>query len=112
MKYRVIISSEALDAIDLHLDYIAVEQQVPLNAERWWRKALRAVESLNQFPHRCPHAPENDYRDYDIRMLIVDNCLFLYTIDEPSTTVRVLGFRHGSQQPRPARLPKHKLGDE
>ncbi len=31
-------------------------------------------------------------------MLIVDRCLFLYTVDEELAVVRILKFRHGSQQ--------------
>jgi plasmid stabilization system protein ParE len=105
MNYRVIITSEAFAGVERFLDYIAIDQQAPLNAERWWRKALAAVESLEQFPHRGSFAPENEFRSYEIRMLIVDRCLFLYTIEETTRTVRVFGFRHGSQLPRPDELP-------
>ncbi len=106
MNYRVVITSEALAGIERFLDYIAIDQQAPLNAERWWRKALTAIETLDQLPHRCPLAPENEFRDYTIRMLIVDRCLFLYTVDERQKTVRVIGFRHGSQLPKPEELPE------
>ena len=105
MKYRVIISTEALSQVEQFLDYISIDQQSPLNAERWWRKALAAVESLDQLPNRCPLAPENEFRDYTIRMLIVDRCLFLYSVLEQHKTVRVIAFRHGSREPRPEELP-------
>ena len=106
MNYRVIITSEALAGVERFLDFIAIYQQSPLFAERWWRKALAAIERLDHFPHRCPLAPENDFRDYAIRMLIVDRCLFLFTVDERMKTVRVIGLRHGSQLPRPDGLPE------
>ncbi len=35
MKYRVIISDEALAGVKKFLTYIAVDQQSPLAAERW-----------------------------------------------------------------------------
>lgn len=36
-----------------------------------------------------------------VRVLRVDRCLFLYTVDEEQSTVRVLKFRHSSQLARP-----------
>lgn len=101
MKYRLTVSSEAFEALDAYVDYIAVDKQSPLNAERWLKKAWKALQTLQEFPHRCPPAPENDQFDYTVRMRIVDNCLFLYRVDEENRVVRVFAFRHGSQLPRP-----------
>ena len=105
MTYRVIITPEALAGVEQFLDYIAIEKQSPQNAERWWRKALSLIETLDHFPQRGPLAPEDASRDCTIRMLIVDRCLFLYTVIEDEQTVRVIGFRHGSQLPRSEELP-------
>jgi len=104
-SYRVEISSEALAGVEQFLDYIAMSQQSPVNAERWWRKASKAVESLRYFPHRCPLAPENEFRDYEIRAQIVAPCLFLFNIDDANDRVRVIGFRHGRQLPQRDKLP-------
>lgn len=98
-QYRVIISDDALTDVRRFLHYIAVEQESPLAAERWWRKALAKIDSLAAMPQRCPYAPENEQSILTIRMLIVDRCLFLYHIDEQSKAVRILRFRHGSQMP-------------
>ncbi|NOZ38702.1 MAG: type II toxin-antitoxin system RelE/ParE family toxin [Planctomycetes bacterium] len=105
MTYRLIVSLEAFEALDSFVDYIAVDQQSPLNAERWLAKALKSLRSLRKFPHRCPPAPENDQYIHTIRMLIVDRCLFVFRVDEEAKAVRVLDFRHGSQLPRPLNLP-------
>ncbi len=35
MNYRLVVSPEAFEALDGFVDYIAVDQQAPLNAERW-----------------------------------------------------------------------------
>jgi hypothetical protein len=37
--YRVIISDAALEGVREFLHYLAVEQQAPLTAQRWWDKA-------------------------------------------------------------------------
>ncbi len=105
MNYRVVISEETLDQVERFLDYIEFVQQAPLIASRWWRKALSQIRSLKDFPHRCPYAPENDKRDYEVRMMIVDRCLFLYNVNDQDRVVRILAFRHGSQQPRSEDLP-------
>jgi toxin ParE1/3/4 len=105
MRYRVIVTSEALASVEELLDYIAIDQQSPLTAQRWWRKAYAAVMTLEKMPHRCPYAPENAHRDYTIRMLIVDRCMFIYTVDDEARVVRVIGFRHGSQLPQSDELP-------
>jgi len=105
MKYRVILQDDAIQAIEKHARYIAEQQQAPLNALRWLKKILLSVDTLEQFPHRCPFAPENEIRDYEIRMLVVQNCLLLYNIDEDIKAVQVVGFRHGSQKPLGDDLP-------
>ncbi len=97
MLYRVVVSQEVFDRLEAFVDYIAIEQQAPLNAERWLRKAWQHIQTLKTFPNRCPKAPEDKQFDFTVRMLIVDRCLFLYTVDEEKREVQVFGFRHGSQ---------------
>lgn len=99
MKYRVLVADDALDAVRAFLDYIAVTQQMPLTAARWWEKALTRIETLRFMPQRCPLAPENQFSDHELRMLIVDHCLFIFDIDDASRTVRVVTFRHSAQLP-------------
>lgn len=43
MKYRLIVAPEVFAALGRFVDYIAIDQQSPLNAERWLRKALVAL---------------------------------------------------------------------
>ncbi len=95
MTYNVILSSEAKQALDDHVRYIAIEKLEPMDAERWLRKALDAVETLTVFPNRCPIAPENALSKHTVRMLIVDTSSFLYRVDEKTRTVRVTHFFHG-----------------
>ncbi|MCA9239213.1 MAG: type II toxin-antitoxin system RelE/ParE family toxin [Planctomycetales bacterium] len=101
----MLILDEALEAFGEHLDFITTERQDPVAAARWAERAISQVESLGHMPHRCPFAPENEHRDYPIRFLRVDECLFLFTVYDDAKVVRILDFRHGRQQPRPERLP-------
>ncbi|MEN0109947.1 MAG: type II toxin-antitoxin system RelE/ParE family toxin [Planctomycetota bacterium] len=101
MAYRVVVSPQAYAELDAYVEHIATKKQAPQAAERWLRRALAAVKTLATMPHRCPIAPEDAFRvgSSTIRMLIVDRCLFLYRVHEPTRTVRVLRFRHGSRLP-------------
>ncbi|WP_168205477.1 type II toxin-antitoxin system RelE/ParE family toxin [Bythopirellula goksoeyrii] len=94
----MIVTSEVFAALDAHIEYIATEKQAPLNAQRWLSKAWAKLQTLKSYPHRCPPAPENEQFEYTVRMLVIDSCLFTFTVDEENRVVRVFGFRHGSRQ--------------
>lgn len=104
MKYRVVITEEALQRIDEQVRYIAQAAQAPLNAERWLNRVLAAAEELAHMPMRCPIAPESKFFEFDIRALNVDGFLLLFTISREDRAVIVLSARHGRQQPRPERV--------
>lgn len=99
--YRVTISDETLAGVEKHLDYLAEQTASEEIGVRWWERALEKIFSLEKLPNRCPLAPENEFEELEIRMLLVGSCLFLYTVDEPNRVVRILKFRHGSQEARP-----------
>jgi plasmid stabilization system protein ParE len=84
---------------------LAVEKQAPVNAARWLERVYAAAEALESFPRRGGLAPENEFRPYEIRKLNVGDHVLLYTIDEPSQTVWVLGLRHGARLPQATGLP-------
>jgi len=99
MKYRVIITDDSLVDARNFLTYITGEKQMPETAEKWWTKALAAIDTLEFMPHRCSYAPENEMSKHTIRVLGVDNCLFLFRVVEENKTVRILRLRHGRQLP-------------
>lgn len=105
MKYRVLILPSVEDAIDAHIDYIAHARHEPLNAQKVLDKLRQSITRLELFPNAAPYAPENDHRDYTTRMTIVAACRILFTVDEDAKVVRVVGFMHGGQMPRPNDLP-------
>ena len=96
--YRVILSDEALQGVEQYLDYIIEQTGLPNIAARWWEKAVEQIYSLDHMPHRCPLAPENETSRYELRMLIVDSCLFIYHVVEDEEKVNIVKFRHGRQQ--------------
>jgi plasmid stabilization system protein ParE len=105
LSYRVLITEQALARIDEQAAHIAVDAGAPLNAARWLSRVLAAAETLESMPRRCPRAPEDGHRPFEIRALSVDGFLLLFTIDEGERTVTVLNARHARQLPRPDELP-------
>jgi len=104
-NYSVEMTDAALAAITAQANYIAIEDQAPLNAERWLARIWDAVDSLEQSPRRAAKAEEDAYVEYEVRRLVIDSHLLLFTIDDDSRKVWVIGLRHGHRLPRPGDLP-------
>ena len=113
-EYTVEVTETALTAIDKQVEYIAIEKQEPLGAERWLASTWAAVKSLKEFPKRTQLADENKHRIYEVRQLAVGSQLLLLSIDDDRRKVWVIGLRGASQRPRPQDLPStlEELGDE
>ncbi|EGJ29034.1 MULTISPECIES: type II toxin-antitoxin system RelE/ParE family toxin [Moorena] len=103
MKYPIEISSVAeaeADSAFLRLSQVTSTTQ----ASQWYAGLLQAIESLSQFPKRCPLARENKYFSQEIRQLLYgrgrNSYRILFTIleEQERATVRILHIRHASQQ--------------
>ncbi|NES17392.1 MAG: type II toxin-antitoxin system RelE/ParE family toxin [Symploca sp. SIO3E6] len=103
MKYPIEISSvaeEEADSAFLRLSQVTS----PTQASQWYAGLLQAIESLSQFPKRCPLARENKYFSQEIRQLLYgrgrNSYRILFTIleEQEGATVRILHIRHASQQ--------------
>lgn len=98
MIYAVTIVDGAKAAIDNYVLYLAVEKQVPQAAAKMLERIGYAINSLERWPRRCSKAPENEFRDYEIRMILVDPCVVLFTINDETKVVTIIAFRHGRQR--------------
>lgn len=97
MRCSVRVTEHVESAILEYLDYLAFDQQVPQVAQDMFERLLTAETSLETFPHRCPIAPEDEFFEFTVRMLIVTSALLLYRVDDDAKIVTILGFRHGRQ---------------
>ena len=70
------------------------------NAARWFTQLRRTVESLAEFPARCPLAPESAHFDDPIRQRLFGPYRILFVIRQRS--VYVLHIRHGARRPMTA----------
>lgn len=111
MTYRVKITAEAKAAILEQARYIANVQHAPLNAARWLSEVYKAADSLEDWPRRCRRAPEDAFRDFEIRKRVVKGFTLLFTIVEETQTVWIIGARGSGQRPKRDGLPHTPPGD-
>lgn len=93
MSFNVIVEQEAEEDLKATAQWIA--QHSPGKAALWYFDATEAIESLENFPARCPFAPESKRFGAEIRHLIFDKHRILFIIDDE--TVYVLRVRHQAQ---------------
>jgi hypothetical protein len=100
MAYQIEVS----DAADAEADqaYFRLSRHSPELAGRWYRGLLEAYQSLEEFPTRCPVAPENKvYPDVEVRQLLYGRgrnaYRILFCIVDPHT-VRILHLRHTARR--------------
>jgi plasmid stabilization system protein ParE len=69
MAFRVEISPEAFENIDLISSYIR-EQATSVIAERWFNGIITSIRTLGQMPHRCPLAEESTELGTEVRLFL------------------------------------------
>lgn len=95
--FKVNVPPEVLSEIEHYVDAIA--QDSVQSAVEWYLDIKQAIETLDQFPARCPYADENIFHDYEIRNLIFGNYRILFRIEEE--IVQILHVKHGKMKRRP-----------
>ncbi|MEP7309352.1 MAG: type II toxin-antitoxin system RelE/ParE family toxin [Acidobacteriota bacterium] len=85
----------ALADADLQAIYQHIQDDSPARAAEWHRGFLQAARALEQFPQRCPLAPESG-AELEIRQLVYGRYRVLFTIT--LDTVYILHIRHGARQ--------------
>jgi plasmid stabilization system protein ParE len=98
MTYRVIIQPNAEAELDAAFEYRRA--RAPQAATRWFAGFVDAINSLAEFPERCPFAPENGHFPEEIRQLLYgtrrEAFRILFTIQ--GDAMHVLHIRHGAQR--------------
>lgn len=93
MSFNVVVEKEAEEDMKEAAHWIA--QYSPDKAALWYFDATEAIESLENFPARCPLAPESKKFGAEIRHLIFGKYRILFIIEDE--TVYVLRMRHQAQ---------------
>ena len=97
-KYVVEIHPQAL--VEIEEAYCWLENEAPNYAPAWFNDLLKAIDSLETFPERCPVAPESMLVDFQVLQLLHGRgktvYRILYTVF--GSTVRVLHVRHAGRK--------------
>ena len=102
MAYRVEPSESAgAEAIEA---YLWMKENRPSFADKWFNGLIAALNSLQEFPGRCPLAPENSAVTREVRQLLYGKGRTLYRIlfTVREETVYVLHIRHSARPPMEA----------
>lgn len=93
MSFNVIVTDEAEDDLKEAARWIA--QNSPERATIWYFDITEAIESLQNFPLRCPVAPESKTFASEIRQLLFERYRILFIVEDE--TVYILRVRHQAQ---------------
>jgi len=91
--YNVIIPASVSEKIEDQALYIAMDK--PEVALAWYEDLHEQISTLENFPERCPLAPENQYTDDEIRHLLFGDYRVLFSVVDQD--VFVLEFKSGKQ---------------
>jgi plasmid stabilization system protein ParE len=101
MAYQIEISPTAV--ADIESIFLWLKEDSPERAYRWVRGCYEIMLTLENFPRRCPLAPESEYMGIEVRQLLYKKQFsILFTVSEAVNQqdgiVRIHRVRRGSQQ--------------
>ena len=98
MKYRVIIQPPAATNMDEAYRWIA--ERAPDSAVKWFKGLEAALQTLTDFPQRCPLADESRAFGMEIRQFVYGKRVGVYRVlfTIVQDAVHVLHVRHGRQR--------------
>lgn len=94
MKVEITALAEA----DLDTIYLHIREDSPTRAAAWRQGLLQAAQALEEFPLRCPLAPESS-DVLEIRQLLYGPYRVLFTVTRD--TVYILHIRHSARESLP-----------
>ncbi len=108
MKFRVEVTESAQAQIEKYYDWY--QENIPSFATPWLSKLFEALDTLRQFPNRCPLSPEHDEFREEVRQLLYGKrrnaYRILFTVQDD--IVYVLHIRHHAE----ARLTAEEIYGE
>jgi len=108
MSYQVVTTQQAESEIETA--YLWTKNYSPEKAMLWYFDVQEAIESLANFPARCPLAPESVTFGQEIRHLLIGKYRILFHIDDEA--VYVTHVRHSAQQTLvPEEAEDHESGN-
>lgn len=98
-EYKIVFAPTAAEDLNHTLQWL--DENAPDKTQEWYEALKRDINSLSDFPKRCPLAPENGlWGNEEIRQLTFQRYLSTYRIlfVIHQSTVRILNIRHGAKR--------------
>jgi plasmid stabilization system protein ParE len=112
MTFRVIVQPRAEREIRETAFWIREQAKSPTPALRWARGIRAKIETLKEFPHRCPVDPDSAVYGEEVRVLLFGRRPRVYRIlfAIRGNVVHVLTVRHSAR--RSLRDAQEEIGEE
>jgi len=94
VTYRVVVPPHVQSELEQSYRHIAAH--APDRAIDWYNDCLDAIESLREFPMRCPLMDEKNAPVAGARRLVHGDYLVIFVVQHEM--VRVIHFVHGARQ--------------
>ncbi len=99
--YKIVIERTAENDLNDILSYISNTLHEPTIAKKLYNEIKEKFSNLKNMPHRHKIVNEEPYRSIGVRMLLIENYIAFYVVDEERKTVhifRILYNRRDWQQ--------------
>lgn len=97
-EYKVMISKAADADLEKIADYIAISLQEPATALKQMGRMKDALLSLQAMPQRHSVVYDKYLASRGVRLLLVDNYLVFYTVNNAAATVSIVRILYGRRE--------------
>lgn len=97
MKYSIVLTETAQADLSAIFRYIAVDLQSVQNANAQLSRIEKAIASLDQMPERYRVYDRKNWRERNMRIMLVDNYLVFFVPTHDDTTVTVMRIMYGGR---------------
>ena len=94
VKYHIKLYPRAYRDMEEIYRYIAIEKQVPENANGQTDRIWKVIKNLEIFPDSHQDRLEGKYAGKGYKQLLVDNYMAIYKINETEKTVYVITVQY------------------
>ena len=97
MNHDIFYTAKAWNDLEEIYEYIALQLQEPVIAQRMYNSIVSAIHSLDTFPLRYALFENEPWKSRGLRKLLVKKYLVFYTVDEVKKAVNIIRIIYGGR---------------
>ena len=97
MKYKVVLSDQAILDVRMIYEYIAFEKQAPETASGFIDRLEKQILKLDEMPYRFREYDRELWRSRGLRIMPVENFIAFYIPEDENKTVTVIRILYCGQ---------------